>query len=303
MERINSYQVSDLMGAYYSIYSSQEDVQEEVLNEFGVNPGGQAALAAKQTQMKSDNAFAAKLDTLRAQRFGAGSYRTTPTPTAKPPSALQQGMDKTFKAGGGLAALAKGQSMGDVMKQGATNLKPTPSPSSSGSGAAPVRPVATTTTANTAPKPPITSATPKAAPGEDPMAIWTRTHQDLAKQVKPGQAGYQAIQKTLNPTTSTANQSLGQKAFSNPALGASQFKPTTSSAMGSSSQTAGVSATNKIAAMPKQPTMAPGAVKEDVDVYDIILSYLVAEGYADTNEAALAIMANMSEEWRNSIIC
>jgi hypothetical protein len=55
--------------------------------------------------------------------------------------------------------------------------------------------------------------------------------------------------------------------------------------------------------MPKQPTMAPGAVKEDVDVYDIILSYLVAEGYADTNEAALAIMANMSEEWRNSIIC
>jgi hypothetical protein len=33
-----------------------------------------------------------------------------------------------------------------------------------------------------------------------------------------------------------------------------------------------------------------------------ILEYLVAEGYADTNENALAIMVNMSEEWRESIV-
>jgi hypothetical protein len=38
------------------------------------------------------------------------------------------------------------------------------------------------------------------------------------------------------------------------------------------------------------------------DIYDIILSHLLDEGYADTNENALAIMSNMSEEWRNSII-
>jgi hypothetical protein len=43
-------------------------------------------------------------------------------------------------------------------------------------------------------------------------------------------------------------------------------------------------------------------VKEEVDLFDIILEHLVAEGYADTNEAALAIMANMSEEWRQSIV-
>jgi hypothetical protein len=42
--------------------------------------------------------------------------------------------------------------------------------------------------------------------------------------------------------------------------------------------------------------------KEETDLFDIILEYLVAEGYADTNEAALAIMANMSEEWRESIV-
>jgi hypothetical protein len=42
--------------------------------------------------------------------------------------------------------------------------------------------------------------------------------------------------------------------------------------------------------------------KESYDLYDVILSHLLDEGYADTNEAALAIMANMSEEWRDSII-
>ncbi|MFZ9376781.1 MAG: hypothetical protein ACO25K_06625, partial [Candidatus Fonsibacter ubiquis] len=38
-------------------------------------------------------------------------------------------------------------------------------------------------------------------------------------------------------------------------------------------------------------------MKEEVDLFDYILEHLVAEGYADTNKAALAIMANMSEEW------
>ena len=42
--------------------------------------------------------------------------------------------------------------------------------------------------------------------------------------------------------------------------------------------------------------------KESFDLFDYLLEYLVAEGYADTNKAALAIMANMSEEWRQSIV-
>ena len=38
------------------------------------------------------------------------------------------------------------------------------------------------------------------------------------------------------------------------------------------------------------------------DMFEHVLEYLVAEGYADTNESALVIMANMSEEWRESIV-
>ena len=40
---------------------------------------------------------------------------------------------------------------------------------------------------------------------------------------------------------------------------------------------------------------------EAYDLYDVILSHLIDEGYADTFEAAEAIMVNMSEDWRESI--
>ena len=43
-------------------------------------------------------------------------------------------------------------------------------------------------------------------------------------------------------------------------------------------------------------------VAEEVDVYDIVLEHLLDEGFAETEEAATVIMANMSEEWRNEII-
>jgi hypothetical protein len=38
------------------------------------------------------------------------------------------------------------------------------------------------------------------------------------------------------------------------------------------------------------------------DSFDIVLEHLVSEGYADTNEDAITIMANMSEEWREEIL-
>ena len=45
-----------------------------------------------------------------------------------------------------------------------------------------------------------------------------------------------------------------------------------------------------------------GTYGEGYDLYDIILSHLLDEGYADTLKAAEAIMVNMSEEWRDSIL-
>jgi hypothetical protein len=45
----------------------------------------------------------------------------------------------------------------------------------------------------------------------------------------------------------------------------------------------------------------PRNINASYDLYDIILSHLLDEGYADTEDSALVIMANMSEDWRESI--
>ncbi len=42
--------------------------------------------------------------------------------------------------------------------------------------------------------------------------------------------------------------------------------------------------------------------KVQEDIYDIILSHLIDEGYAETQEQAEVMMVNMSEEWRYSIL-
>ena len=50
---------------------------------------------------------------------------------------------------------------------------------------------------------------------------------------------------------------------------------------------------------PRKGTPVNTGYKES---YDIVFEYLISEGYADTNENALVIMANMSEDWRESIV-
>jgi len=53
---------------------------------------------------------------------------------------------------------------------------------------------------------------------------------------------------------------------------------------------------------PSREIIRKGKQEEGFDMFDLILSHLLDEGYADTQEAAIAIMSNMSEEWRDSII-
>ena len=43
-------------------------------------------------------------------------------------------------------------------------------------------------------------------------------------------------------------------------------------------------------------------LNQDLDLFDVIKGHLLDEGFAETEEAAVSIMANMSEEWRESIV-
>jgi hypothetical protein len=53
---------------------------------------------------------------------------------------------------------------------------------------------------------------------------------------------------------------------------------------------------------PEDPKKSAWDKLESVDLFDLVKGHLLDEGYADTEEAALQIMANMSEEWRETII-
>ena len=53
---------------------------------------------------------------------------------------------------------------------------------------------------------------------------------------------------------------------------------------------------------PKPGTTGAYRITDSFDVYDVILSHLLDEGYADTEQAAQVIMVNMSEDWRESIV-
>ncbi len=45
-----------------------------------------------------------------------------------------------------------------------------------------------------------------------------------------------------------------------------------------------------------------GSLRNSFDPFDIVQGYLIDEGYAENETAAAVIMANMSEEWRESIL-
>jgi hypothetical protein len=52
---------------------------------------------------------------------------------------------------------------------------------------------------------------------------------------------------------------------------------------------------------PRREIIRHTNINASYDLYDLILSHLLDEGYAETVEAAESIMVNMSEDWRESI--
>jgi hypothetical protein len=83
-----------------------------------------------------------------------------------------------------------------------------------------------------------------------------------------------------------------------------QVKPTKSSrGGGSSAQGLGSSSGTRGYQVGGSPGYGISGIKlaDSYDLYDIILSHLLDEGYAETSEAAEAIMVNMSEEWRDNV--
>ena len=129
----------------------------------------------------------------------------------------------------------------------------------------------------------------------------------IASNTKGGEAADRATALENQPTYGNKNKEAQRSRYARAQRG--DFRRTTSSSPGlhgyaHKSDDPEVKA--KQAARGAQRGVLTSAEKkqlnrEEVDLFDYLLEYLVAEGYADTNDAAIAIMANMSEEWRESI--
>jgi hypothetical protein len=123
-----------------------------------------------------------------------------------------------------------------------------------------------------------------------------RGHQLLNKSKKTATRGnmYAGTLPSNTPEGENLNQRASQQfavsAFHNPEK--SQAKSAANKARGEKKKKA---FGNRLTRSDKQ------GIQDSYDLYDIILSHLLDEGYAETPEAAEVIMVNMSEDWRESI--
>ena len=91
---------------------------------------------------------------------------------------------------------------------------------------------------------------------------------------------------TTNPLMKDAKSSLPAPKSPTPTAAP---KPTTSTL-------------SQATAAASKPSAFTPMKKEHLDIFDIVKGHLLDEGYAETEEAAMVIMTNMSEEWRESIL-
>ena len=133
-------------------------------------------------------------------------------------------------------------------------------------------------------KPPVPSVNTKPVPSAKPTTT--------APKVTPAP----------NPSLAAASSALSGTG----ALAAKPKPQSDISAMITRSQQRQVAQTPKPAAAPAPARPMGGGrermLRQSFDVFDVIKGHLLDEGYADTEEAAEAIMVNMSEDWKNSII-
>ena len=122
-------------------------------------------------------------------------------------------------------------------------------------------------------------------------------HQLLNKSKKTATRGsmYSGVKPSNTPEgeklQNRASQQFAVSAFHNPEK--SQAKAAANKERGERKKKA---FGNRLTRSDKQ------GIKDSYDLYGIILSHLLDEGYADTQEAAEVIMVNMSEDWRESIM-
>jgi hypothetical protein len=270
--------IRGLIEAYSQVYEAPEVLNEEV------EQIDEAPMTA--FQAAGGNAKLAQLNKNRSPRAG----RVTAADLEK------QGQDNLFKAGGGQAAIDKGPKRNagrggmrptltrqDIINKGtvaaAKPAKPQVSniPPKEGTGKGGPSDIRRAPTPVAAAKPAATSA-PKPAPAPAKPA---GSAMDQWAKANPKLAAAKAERDRTRGTSATTNPLMKDMKSSMPAPKAPA--PSTAS--------------TGFGLAKKGVNLAAG-----VDIFDLVKGHLLDEGYAETEENAIVMMANMSEEWRKSIL-
>ncbi len=222
------------------------------------------------------------------QNLRGGGSRPDPRAAARPSSSPKPQIASLPSSARQVTQYPQGVSTGVGGGNAGASRPPTPTSRPAATSAAAPRPAAPAPAARPAAGAPA-AARPAAPAARTPGA----TPAPATTKVAPAPAGGSALDRAT-------------AAASTPAA----FSPKPQSDVGAMIAR---SQARQAAQTPKPATPAPAArpmgsarermlQRQSFDVFDVIKGHLIDEGYADTEESALVIMANMSESWKNSII-
>jgi hypothetical protein len=243
------------------------------------------------------------------QNLRGGGSRPDPRAAARPSSSPKPQIASLPSSARQVTQYPQGVSTGVGGGNAGASRPPTPASRPAATSAAAPRPAAPAPAARPAAGAPAAArpAAP-ATPGVTTVPIRPRT-----PAAAPAPAARTPGATPAPATTKVAPAPAGGSALDRATAAASTpaaFSPKPQSDVGAMIAR---SQARQAAQTPKPATPAPAArpmgsarermlQRQSFDVFDVIKGHLIDEGYADTEESALVIMANMSESWKNSII-
>jgi hypothetical protein len=337
--KMEGQDIKGLMEAYSHIYSEPESLNEEVeTEEVNIEVEEDSEVLDENRQNRARAARAARerarAEEDRAYRAGGGDakMRQGPQGSRRRFGGVVRRADVIAQGRKNLEAKAAADKAATPTPPPTPAARPTPAPAARPSAAPAARPAATP-----AAKTPAAPAKDNMAGAskEDRMAAWAKANPKLAA-AKAERDRTRGTSSSTNPQMqdmksrmpAAAPKKTGGEAAaastSGPKFNANAPKLNVASRPSGASTAGGAKAAASKTAPKFNPSApkidlksktapakaagtkfnpnAPKILNQDVDIFDIIKGHLLDEGFAETEEAAMVIMANMSEEWRQDII-
>ena len=319
MSRITSNEVQGLMEAYNAVYTPQELTEEQIweevetwvnslveegydlsdytweemyeayLNEMGqTRTTGQATAPISNAPYQSR--FARPMNAGTPRQTGRGTAVSRPQIGSLPSNYRGAELQQTARARASQVGTTRQGTAGGPTTGGNTPIGPSPS-----------RTAASTTQ-------PPRNRPPAARPAAPAPAARPAAPAPAARPAAPAPAAARPATPRPKPTPTTPKPDVKKGPTGMPLVGGIERRIPTSAELKAAQEKRAaqksVASSFTSAPISGAPKYAPPAfnLKQSYDLYDVIKGHLLDEGYADTEEAAEAIMVSMSEDWKQSIL-